>query len=129
MPVVMVVECDRYQRLLLTEELEDEGYTVVPVASAAEALETLPAARPDLVVIEVRLPAMDGLDLMGRLVEIDSRLPVVIHTATDGFQDNFLSWVADAYILKQSDLTELKDTVRGLLETRGVPLLELAPSV
>ena len=129
MPVVMVVECDRYQRLLVTEELEDEGYTVVPVASAAEALETLPAARPDLVVIEVRLPAMDGLDLMGRLVEIDSRLPVVIHTATDGFQDNFLSWVADAYILKQSDLTELKDTVRGLLETRGVPLLELAPSV
>ena len=128
MPVVMVVECDRYQRLLLTEELEDEGYTVAPVASASEALETLPAARPDLVVLEVRLPEMDGLDLMGRLVEIDSRLPVVIHTATDGFQDNFLSWVADAYVLKQSDLTELKDTIRGLLETRGAPLPELVPS-
>jgi len=51
MPVVMVVECDRYQRLLLTEELEHEGYTVVPVASAAEALETMPAARPDLVAV------------------------------------------------------------------------------
>ena len=71
---------------------------------------------------------MDGFDLMARLVETDSRLPLVIHTATDGFQENFLAWVADAYVLKRSDLAELKHTVRRLLARRDTPLPQPAPS-
>jgi len=117
--MVMVVENDRFQRLLLTEEFEHEGHEVVAVPGGEEALEAMAARRPDAVVLEVRLPGMDGLALMERLVAIDERLPVVIHTASDGLQDHVLAWAADAYLLKQSDLGELTATVRALVATRG----------
>lgn len=117
--MVMVVESDRFQRLLLTEEFEHEGYDVVAVPGGEEALEAMAERRPDAVVLEVRLPGMDGLALMERLVAIDERLPVVIHTATDGLQDHVLAWAADAYLLKHSDLGELTATVGSLVATRG----------
>ena len=112
---VLIVEDNTNQRALYEEELSEEGYLILTAADGREALAIAREHRPDLVILDVNMPVMDGLDTLSYLLEIDSRLPVIINTAYASYQDSFNSWSADAYIVKSSDLTELKNTVQRLL--------------
>jgi CheY-like chemotaxis protein len=115
---VLIVEDDALQRSLYEEELSDEGYNVLTAVDGRDALQKVEDNRPDLVIMDVNMPVMDGLDTLSRLLEVDRRIPVILHTAYASYQDSFASWSADAYIVKKSDLTELKNTVHRLLEER-----------
>jgi len=116
---LLLVEPDSHQRLLLSEEFGEEGYDVRTAASAREALARLYAGRPDLVVLDPDMTGTEGTQLLGRLLGIKRHLPVVIYTAYSGSQENFRSWAADAHVLKRSDLGELKERIREVLEKRG----------
>jgi len=116
---LLVVEDNMHQRLLYEEEFKDEGYRVLTACDGREALQMARDTHPDLVLLDINMPVMDGLDTLGKLLEIDHRIPVVIHTAYPGYQDSFTSWSADAYVVKSSDLTELKQTVHRLLARKG----------
>ena len=116
--LILLVEDDANQRALFEEELCDEGYRVVTAGDGREALSVASQHKPDLVVMDVNMPVMDGLDTLARLLEVDRKVPVIIHTAYASYRDSFSSWSADAYIVKNSDLTELKKTVRELLNSR-----------
>lgn len=120
-PIVLIVEDDVNQRELYEEELSDEGYEIITAGDGREALQVAQDQTPDLVVMDVNMPKLDGLDTLSRLLEIDRRVPVIIHTAYASYRDSFASWSADAYIVKNSDLTELKDTVKRLLAARNAP--------
>lgn len=120
-PIILVVEDDPHQRALYEEELADEGYSIITAGDGREALEVAQNQPPDLVVMDVNMPKMDGLDTLSRLLEIDRRVPVIIHTAYASYRDSFASWSADAYIVKNSDLTDLKETVKRLLAARETP--------
>ena len=113
---VLVVEDDTNQRLLYEEELRDEGYVVVSAGDGREALQVAREEDPDLVILDINMPAMDGLDALSQLLETNPSLPIIINTAYPGYQDSFTAWSADAYIVKSSDLTELKTTVSRLLD-------------
>ena len=113
--LILLVEDDVNQRALFEEELSDEGYRVVTAGDGREALSMASQHKPDLVVMDVNMPVMDGLDTLARLLEVDRKVPVIIHTAYASYRDSFSSWSADAYIVKNSDLSELKKTVRDLL--------------
>ena len=113
--LILLVEDDVNQRALFEEELCDEGYRVVTAGDGREALSVASKHKPDLVVMDVNMPVMDGLDTMARLLEEDRHIPVIIHTAYASYRESFSSWSADAYIVKNSDLTELKNAVRDLL--------------
>lgn len=117
--LILLVEDDVNQRALFEEELSDEGYRVVTAADGREALGVASQHKPDLVIMDVNMPVMDGLDTMARLLEADRHVPVIIHTAYASYRESFSSWSADAYIVKNSDLTELKDAVRNLLAKRS----------
>ena len=127
MATILIVEDDLNHRLWLQEELELDGHTVIAVASGREALEAAERTLPDLAILDIAMPGMDGLDLLGRLLDIDNALPVVIHTAYGSYRDNFMSWAADAYVIKQSDAAPLKRTIRRVLASRRGPLPQHAP--
>ena len=55
-----------------------------------------------------------------KYVEENNQIPVIINTAYSAYQDSFLSWCADAYVTKSSDLTPLKDTIRTVLSAEKV---------
>lgn len=115
MKTVLVADDEVSIRKLYQRELQDEGYNVVFATNGQEAIQKARDAAPDLVIMDVRMPGMDGLEAMGRILEENNQIPVVINTAYSAYKDSFLSWSADAYVTKSSDLTELKDTVRSIL--------------
>ncbi len=116
---ILVVEDDNNQRLLYEEELREEGYDVICAGDGREALRVASENKPDVVVLDINMPGMDGMDTLSQLLETNPTLPVIINTAYPGYQDSFTTWSAEAYIVKSSDLTELKATVKRLLPKDG----------
>lgn len=115
---ILVVDDERSLLKLYQKELQEEGHEVRTAVNAQEAIEYFRRERPDLVVLDIRLPGMDGLEAIGHFMSIDRGVPVVFNTAYPSFRDNFLSWIADAYVDKSSDLGELKRTIKNLLSAR-----------
>jgi signal transduction histidine kinase/CheY-like chemotaxis protein len=80
---VMVVEDDENYRKLLEFQLVDEGYRVVAFDNGRDALEALDDVAPDLVVLDLIMPGIDGLTMLHRIRAVDPRLPTVVLTAMD----------------------------------------------
>ena len=118
MSKIMVVDDERSLRALYRQDLEREGHTVVTAGSAEECLARIDQERPDLVVMDIRMPGMNGLEAMGQILERDPKIPVVLNSAYLSYRDNFLSWTADAYVVKSSDTGELRSTVGQVLKAR-----------
>ncbi|HPR64074.1 MAG TPA: response regulator [Thermoanaerobaculia bacterium] len=112
---ILLVEDEMWQGKLCSQELRESGYEVDWVTSGEDALATSADNTYDLVILDIYLPGMDGLETMGRILSKDRTVPVILYTAYSTYQDNFLSWAADAYVVKSADLTELKDTIRRVL--------------
>jgi DNA-binding response OmpR family regulator len=115
MKTILVVDDDEAIRTLLQEELEEEGYKVLIATNARDALKMVAAEPLDLVILDIRMPGMDGLEALPRILGIKEGLPVIMNTAYSQYQDSFMSWAADAYVVKSSDLTELKEKVKELV--------------
>ncbi len=118
MSQILIVDDEPNLRMLYRKELEDEGYEVIEAGSAEEGLRAFESQRPDLVVLDVRMPGMNGLEAMARILDRDRRIPIVLNTAYDSYRDEFTSWVADAYVTKGPDTADLMRTIKRLLEER-----------
>ncbi len=119
MTTILLVEDDKNQRLLYEQELRDDGYEVVTVSDGKEALESVQEQLPDIVIMDINMPKMDGIEAMGRILSKNKEIPVIINTAYSNYKDSFMSWAADAYVVKSSDLSELKDKIKEVLANRG----------
>jgi CheY-like chemotaxis protein len=115
---ILVVEDEESLRLLYEEELAAEGYEVITAGNGKEAIRQLQDGKPDLVVLDIVMPVMDGIETLGRILGKERKVPIVLNTSYPGYREDFMSWAADAYITKSSDLTELKNKVRDLLEKK-----------
>ena len=123
MNTILVVEDEPNQRLLYRMELENEGYRVVLASQGEEALEKVKEAKPDLVVLDLRFPVMGGMELLDRMMGLNAKLPVIIYSAYDGYKDNFLTWSADAYLVKNSNLDLLKKEIKRIVSQRKAACL------
>ena len=119
MTTILCVEDEANLRLLYEEALEQEGYEVILAADGKEAIELSEKHQPDLVIMDIRMPRMDGIEAMGKILSRNNTVPVILNTAYSSYQDNFMSWAADAYVVKSSDLTELKRAIKDVLKDRG----------
>ena len=109
------VDDERDIRHLYADELAEAGYEVETAASAAEAGELLGRGQFDLMILDVQMKGESGLQLLQRLVREKQKLPVILCTAFGCYKDDFSSWLADAYVVKSSDLGELKSEVARVL--------------
>ena len=115
MTTTLLVEDDKNQRLLYEQELKYDGYEVVTASDGKEALGKIQEQLPDIVVMDINMPKMDGIEAMGRVLSKNKTVPVIINTAYSNYKDSFMSWVADAYVVKSSDLSELKNAIKEVL--------------
>lgn len=115
MKTILVVDDDKYHLLLYEQELSLEGYHIITAKDGLEAIKRVREQLPDLIVTDINMPKMDGIEAMGKILSEHRRIPIIIHTAYSSYMDNFRSWAADAYIIKSSDLNELKNKIKELL--------------
>ena len=115
---ILCVDDDSSLLFLYQEELSEEGYEVIVARNGKEALEKYDRESPHLVVLDIRMPIMDGLETLNALLGRNRQLPVILNTAYSTYRDNFMTWGAEAYVLKSSDLTELKEKIRQALSLR-----------
>ncbi len=119
MKKILVVEDDESQRILYRDELVECGYEVILAANGKEALNYLIKEEPDLIILDIVMPEMDGIETLGRIIRKYRDIPIILNTAYPVYQQDFMSWAADAYVLKSSDLGELKWWVQELLDEPG----------
>lgn len=115
MKKILVVDDEEAIRLLYKEELTEAGYHVDVAQDGAEALRKVQQARPDLMTIDLRMPGMDGIELMSQVRAICRDLPIIISTAYGDLRREFGTWASDAYVTKSADLQELKAKILELL--------------
>ena len=113
---LLVVDDERDIRHLYAAELEDEGYQVETAGNGTEAAELLQTRDFDLVVLDIQMKGESGLQVLQKIVREKSDLPVILCTAFSCYKEDFSSWLADAYVVKSSDLAELKQEIKRLLE-------------
>ncbi len=112
---IMVVDDEEAIRVLYEEEFKDEGYEVVSCSNGEEALEAFDKEKPDLVILDIAMPGVSGLEVLSKIKEKSPQTPVIMSTAYSHYKDDFYTYVADGYIVKSPDLTELKNKVKELL--------------
>jgi DNA-binding response OmpR family regulator len=114
---VLVVDDEQNILLLYQRELAAAGYQVDAVATVEAAQTAFTTAPPDLIVLDIKLTPQDGgLDVLRWFRERNRTLPIVLNTAYPSYKADFSTWLADAYLVKSSNLDELKATVAKLLE-------------
>lgn len=125
---ILVVDDDEEIRASLRRGLALEGYQVVLAADGAEALQEVRQLPPDLVVLDLLLPGLDGFEVCRRLRSADDALPILMLTARDSVADRVagLETGADDYILKPFAFEELLARVRVRLRRAGNGRREIA---
>jgi DNA-binding NtrC family response regulator len=119
---LLVVDDEANIRLLYSEELADEGYEVVTAASISEASEKLQEGSFDLAVLDIKLKNESGIELLQKLVKERHNMPVILCSAFSCYKDDFSAWLADGYVVKSGDLTELKHEIARVLAKKAQKL-------
>ncbi|MCP2246297.1 response regulator transcription factor [Lentzea rhizosphaerae] len=114
---ILVVDDDRAVRESLRRSLQFNGYQVETAGDGMQALESVNAARPDAMVLDVMMPRLDGLEVCRRLRSTGDDLPILVLTARDAVSDRVsgLDAGADDYLPKPFALEELLARLRALL--------------
>lgn len=114
---ILIVEDDSELRELFCAVLTENGYTAIPAANGFEALEILDKSFVDLIISDIMMPKMDGLELTRELREANYTLPILMITAKDSPMDKRAGFRAgtDDYMVKPIDVNEMVWRVEALL--------------
>lgn len=112
MKKILLVEDEDNIRLVYEEEFKDEGYGVIVAGNGSEALEFFASDTPDLVILDIQMPGMNGIEVLRQMKTIDPSIPVILCSAFPEFKQDLGAWASEEYVVKSSDLTHLKDVVR-----------------
>lgn len=129
---LLLVEDDKNLSLLLAEQLEDEGFKVIVRRDGVSGLKAMQELHFDLCILDIMLPQMDGLELSGKLLEMDRKTPFIFLTARALKSDRIMGYKAgaDDYVSKPFDTDELVYKIKAILrrtypESSKVDLLEV----
>jgi DNA-binding response OmpR family regulator len=117
MAKILIVDDEEGIRMLYSMELQDEGYEVITLPDGRDLLQVVDAERPDCIVLDIKMREFNGLDLLQQLRKKYYNLPVILNSAYSSFKVDLKAVAADYYVVKSSDLRELKEKLRVALET------------
>ncbi len=115
MDTILIVDNEKNILRLYEREFREDGYLVITASSGLEALDKLKTQAVNLVILDIRMPEFDGLETLKRIMETPSKPPIILNSAYTSYKDNFLTWAAAAYVVKSSDVSELKSKAREIL--------------
>jgi DNA-binding NtrC family response regulator len=115
---ILIVDDEKNILDLYDQELQDEGYSTFLAQNGKECLEIIKNEALDLIVLDIRMPKMDGLEAIGNIIDINNKIPIIINSAYSNYKDDFMSWAAEAYVVKSYNLDELKKTIKEVLQKK-----------
>jgi DNA-binding NtrC family response regulator len=120
MPKILIIDDDRAVRHLIGKTFEGTDVQVVPAESAEEGLRQLSESAPDVVLLDILLPKISGLELFERIRSADAKLPVIFITSLESSETAIKAMTLGAfdYLLKPLDVPRMRDLVRQALEIR-----------
>jgi two-component system, response regulator, stage 0 sporulation protein F len=122
MKTILLADDKKNIRQFCQRELEEEGYRVLLACDGTEVLRMFRQEYPDLVILDICMPSLNGLETIERIQAIDTEVPVIFFTAYDEdcLQDQRRRFAA-ACVEKSEDLGELKLAIRRILAERRRP--------
>jgi DNA-binding response OmpR family regulator len=111
MKKILLVDDEESIHLLYREELEDQGFEVHSAMSGEDALKILPTLNPNLVILDINMPGMNGIDVLRKIKEMDATIPVILSSAFQEFKQDLSSWASEDFIVKSADMRQLIEAV------------------
>jgi DNA-binding response OmpR family regulator len=118
-PLVMIIDDEESIHMLYSEELGEEGYEISSVMNGEEGLKAFEKEEPDLVILDINMPGMDGIEVLRKMKQQRPDVPVILSSAYPEYKQDIASWASDDYIVKSFDLTGLKESIKKHLAKRG----------
>lgn len=115
MCAILVTDDDQHIRILYKTVLEKEGYRVVLAENGQQALDCIEEEKIDLIILDIKLPDIDGMELLSKIVVNKAHPPVLINSAYPEYCEDGRSWIAEDFIVKSSDFMQLLIKVREIL--------------
>ena len=115
---ILIVDDEEGIRMLYAMELQDEGCEVITLPDGKDLLEVVETQEPDCIVLDIKMREYNGLDLLQQIRRKHYDLPVILNSAYSSFKVDLKAVAADYYVVKSSDLGELKEKLKVALETR-----------
>ncbi len=116
MKKILLVDDEESIQLLYHEEFEEEGYEVIAALSGEEALTKYKENVPDLVILDIQMPGMNGIEVLRQMKMIDSTVPVILSSAYPEFKQDLGAWASEEYVVKSANLDDLKSAVRRCIK-------------
>jgi two-component system response regulator (stage 0 sporulation protein F) len=116
MKKILIVDDEAAIRMFYADEFIEEGYDVIAIGEASRVMELIEEEGPDLIILDIRLGKHDGLDILQDIRNTYYDMPVILCTAYPAFKCDLRSIAADYYVVKSSNLKELKVKVKRALQ-------------
>lgn len=114
---ILIVDDDRNLALLYKTELGAQGWSVDVAPSPLEALALCREKTFQVIILDIEMPEMSGLELLGSLRDECPESRIILNSAYTTYKSDFQTWLADAYLIKSSDVAPLIQTIRNFLVT------------
>ena len=115
MKKVLLVDDEIHIRELYFEELTYEGYQVSTMVSGKRIMGNLDTVKPDVIIMDIKLKDCSGLDLAREIKQLYPRIPIIMFSAYDTYQEDMKAHPAEYFVVKSFDLTEIKQTIKAAL--------------
>ena len=115
MKKLLLVDDEESIQIVYREEFEAEGYEVISALDGTTGLEKFKEENPDLVILDIRMPGINGVEVLRQMKMLRPTIPVILSSAYQEFKRDLGTWASDEYVVKSGNLDELKKTVRILL--------------
>ena len=122
---LLVVDDEKHIRMLYKEILEKEGYKVFFAENGQRAFSMIEKEQIDLVILDMRMPDVSGVDVLQKLGTKKHHPLVLINSAYSGYMEDHHCWIAEDYIIKSSDLTELLNKIKVVLKKKDSKLAKI----
>lgn len=124
MAKLLIAEDDGDIAELYRDAFQEEGFDVTVVGDGEEAIQAARRLKPDLVLLDIGLPGMSGLEVLSEIGAVCGGAPVIVCTAYPLFQMDFRAHRAQGWIEKSGNLKPLKEMARRVMEKQGVEVRE-----
>jgi len=112
---ILLVDDDESIQLLYREELQEDGYVVISAMNGDEALALFKREEPDLVLLDIQMPGLNGIEVLRQMKTINAEIPVILSSAYHEYKQDLGTWASDDYVVKSADSKELKAAIRKLI--------------